>query len=68
MNNNRSSQELAEFEQVAQALLSQMFALCEKRILETKGKQTPAHTALAASALALQSAVAAFLAIERTCK
>ena len=44
-----------------------MFALSEKRVMAHKGMPTPEFLSLAASALLLQKAIAAFLAVEKLC-
>lgn len=55
------------FEQKAQEVSSLAFVLCEAHIEKAHGKPTPAHTALAVSAQALQKAMETFLAVERLC-
>ncbi len=61
---NGSSQ-LPELEEKAQEITGMMFALCEKRILHERRTPTPSALALAASAVAAQSALSAFMSIER---
>lgn len=53
-----------ELEREAESFINAMFALCEHR-LSTHSQKAPECRALAASALAVQEAVKAFLAIER---
>lgn len=58
-----------ELEREAESLISAMFALCEHRLSTHSQKHLPPRPeclALAASALAVQEAVKAFLAIERS--
>ena len=56
-----------ELEHKARELTRLLFELCEKRLMATAGKPSPEHLALATAAMALQKAIAAFLAIEKLC-
>ncbi|CAK7022569.1 MAG: hypothetical protein DELT_02471 [Desulfovibrio sp.] len=60
--------EVIELERKSRELTRLLFALCEKRLATNTGKPTPEHQALAASAQALQKAIAAFLAVEKLCE
>jgi hypothetical protein len=68
VNNNPIDHDVVELERRARELTSQMFALSEKRIKAHHGMPTPELRALAASAMALQKAIAAFLAVEKLCE
>lgn len=59
--------ETAELERKLREMTSQIFALSEKRIMAHKGAY-PELRALAASAMTLQNAIAAFLAVEKLCE
>ena len=60
--------EVIELERKSRELTRLLFALCEKRIASHAGRPTLEHLALAASALTLQKAIAAFLAVEKLCE
>ena len=60
--------EVIELERKARELTRLLFILCEKRLAAHTGKPTPEHLALAASAVTLQKAIAAFLAVEKLCE
>ena len=60
--------EVIELERKSRELTRLLFALCEKRLASHAGKPTPEHLALAASAMTLQKAIAAFLAVEKLCE
>jgi len=60
--------EVIELERKSRELTRLLFALCEKRISAHAGSPTPEHLALAASAMTLQKAIAAFLAVEKLCE
>jgi len=60
--------EVIELERKSRELTRLLFALCEKRLASHAGKPTPEHIALAASAMTLQKAIAAFLAVEKLCE
>lgn len=57
-----------EFEDQAQKMVSLAFALCEIRLAGKKSGPSPELRALSAAALALDKAVAAFIAAERLSK
>ena len=63
-----SDHDIVELERRARELTSRMFALSEKRVMAHKGMPTPEFLSLAASALLLQKAIAAFLAVEKLCE
>lgn len=60
--------ELIEMEHKSRELTRLMFALCERRLKADTGKPTAEHLALAATAMTLQKAIAAFLAVEKLCE
>ena len=64
--NNADSKNMG-FEDKAQELIHLVFLRCEKRLAANSVRHSPEHLALAASALALQKAIAAFLAVEKLC-
>ena len=55
-----------QFNRKAQDLINVMFVLCEKHMEAAAGKPNQGVIALTASALAVQEAVKAFLAVKRT--
>lgn len=57
-----------EFEKQAQKTVSLAFALCERRLAARKSKPSLELHALSAATLALDKAVAAFIAAERLSK
>ena len=59
------SERLSELEHKIREVTSLIFALCEERIRASRAKPSPLPFALAASALAVEKAVAAFLAVAR---
>jgi hypothetical protein len=60
--------EVIELERKSKELTRLLFALCEKRLAADAEKPSPEHLALAASAMTLQKAIAAFLAVEKLCE
>lgn len=60
--------EVIELERKARELTRLLFSLCEKRLMANVGKPSSEHLALAASAMTLQKAIAAFLAVEKLCE
>lgn len=65
---NPTDPEVIELERKSRELTRLLFALCEKRLMANAGKPSPEHLALAASAMTLQKAIAAFLAVEKLCE
>jgi len=68
VSHNAVDPEVIELERKSRELTKLLFALCEKRISAHAGKPAQEHLALAASAVALQKAIAAFLAVEKLCE
>ena len=66
--NSPADPEVIELERKSREMTRLLFALCEKRIAAHAGKPSPEHLALAASAMTLQKAIAAFLAVEKLCE
>ena len=60
-----SSVRSSEFAGLAQKLVSLACALCERRLAARKSEPSPELHALSAAAVALDKAVAAFIAAER---
>ena len=58
----QNKEEIVEFEEKAQELVSMTFALCEQRIIAAKVPQPP-EKALAAAALSVQTSLNTFLAV-----
>ena len=68
MEQELTDHDVIELERRAREMTSLIFALSEKRIKAHPGLPPPELTALAASAMSLQKALAAFLAIEKLCE
>ena len=68
MEQELTDHDVIELERRAREMTSLIFALSEKRIKAHPGLPTPELTALAASAMSLQKALAAPLAIEKLCE
>jgi len=64
---NFTDPEIIELERKSRELTRLLFSLCEKRLASHAGTPSPEHIALAASAMTLQKAIAAFLAVEKLC-
>ncbi|MDL2313658.1 hypothetical protein LJC36_01620 [Desulfovibrio sp. OttesenSCG-928-C14] len=65
---NPTDPEVIELERKARELTRLLFILSEKRITAHHGMSTLELTALGASAISLQKAIVAFLAIEKLCE
>lgn len=65
---NSVDMDVLELERKSKEFIRLLFDICEKRVAENPRSTSQEYLALEASALTLQKAISAFLAVEKLCE